>query len=187
MRLRGDTLKKLAAKAGVSTEQLAQAVERTGLTGKAALSAVGNWLDGNDHPRCKAIDIRKLAAAVGAQPKDVARFVSEVRAHRGSPRKAKLLVDLVRGKGVDEALNLLTFTTKRAAVNVKKALSAAIADAELAEADVTTLFVAESRVDDGGMLKRFQPKDRGRAHPIEKRFSHITIGVQERVGKAARA
>ncbi len=180
MRLRGDTLRKLAKDAGVSTEQLAQAIERTGLKGGAAVSAVENWMAGNDHPRCKAVDIRKLAAAVGAQPKGIARFVSEIRAHRGSPRKAKLLIDLVRGKSVDDALNLLTFTTKRAAVNIKKALNAAIADAELAEADVTTLFVAESRVDDGGMLKRFQPKDRGRAHPIEKRFSNITIGVQER-------
>ena len=184
MKLRADTLKQLAQKAGVSTEQLAQAIERTGLKGPAAVSAVNNWLDGNDHPRCKAVDLRKLAAAVGAQPKDIARFVSQVRTHRGSPRKAKLLVDLVRGKSVDDALNLLTFTTKRAAVNVKKALNAAIADAELAEADVTSLFVAESRVDDGGMMKRFQPKDRGRAHPIEKRFSHITIGVQERAARA---
>ena len=74
--------------------------------------------------------------------------------------------------------------TKRAAVNVKKALNAAIADAEQAEADVTQLFVAESRVGDGGMFKRFQPKDRGRAHPIEKRFSNIVIGVEERAAKA---
>jgi large subunit ribosomal protein L22 len=183
VKLRADTLKQLAQKAGVSTEQLAQAIER--LKGDDAVSAVENWLAGRDHPRCKAADIRKLAAAVGAQPKDIASFVSQVRTHRGSPRKAKLLVDLVRGKSVDDALNLLTFTTKRAAVNVKKALNAAIADAELAEADVTTLFVSESRVDDGGMMKRFQPKDRGRAHPIEKRFSHITIGVQERAGGRA--
>jgi large subunit ribosomal protein L22 len=81
---------------------------------------------------------------------------------------------------VDEALNLLSFTTKRAAVNMKKALNAAIADAERAEADVTSLYVVESRVDDGGMIKRFQPKDRGRAHPIEKRLSHITIGLEEK-------
>jgi large subunit ribosomal protein L22 len=170
----------LAAQRNVSREQLAQAIERTGLSGDRALSAIDNWMKGRDHPRCKATDIAKLAAAVGAAPKDIARFVSEVRHHRGSPRKAKLLVDLVRGKSVDEALNLLTFTTKRAAVNVKKALNAAIADAERAEADVTALYIVESRVDDGGMIKRFQPKDRGRAHPIEKRLSHITIGLEEK-------
>lgn len=180
MRLRGEHLKQLAAQRNVSREQLAQAIERTGLSGDRALSAIDNWMKGRDHPRCKATDIAKLAAAVGAAPKDIARFVSEVRHHRGSPRKAKLLVDLVRGKSVDEALNLLTFTTKRAAVNVKKALNAAIADAERAEADVTALYIVESRVDDGGMIKRFQPKDRGRAHPIEKRLSHITIGLEEK-------
>jgi large subunit ribosomal protein L22 len=183
VRLRGDKLGQLAKAAGVSNEQLAEAVQRTGLEGDKALSALGNWMKGRDHPRCKASDIAKLAAAVGAQSKDIARFVSRVDHHRGSPRKAKLLVDLVRGKSVDEALNLLTFTTKRAAVNVKKALSAAIADAEQAEADVTALFVAESRVDAGGMIKRFQPKDRGRAHQILKRLSHITIGVEERAQK----
>ena len=189
MRLRGDKLEKLAEKGGVSLDQLAQAVERTGLSGDRAKSAVKNWMMGRDHPRCKAADIAKLAAAVGVQTKDIARFVSRVNQHRGSPRKAKLLMDLVRGKSVDEALNLLTFTTKRAAVNIKKALNAAIADAEQAEADVTQLFVVESRVGDGGMFKRFQPKDRGRAHPIEKRFSNITIGVQERgtVAAAGRA
>ena len=183
MRLRGDILQQLATKREISREQLAQSIERTGLTGDRAVSAVNNWIKGRDHPRCKATDIVKLAAAVGAPPKSIARFVSEIKHHRGSPRKARLLADLVRGKSVDEALNLLSFTTKRAAVNMKKALNAAIADAERAEADVTALIVVESRVDDGGMIKRFQPKDRGRAHPIEKRLSHITIGLEE---KAAR-
>jgi large subunit ribosomal protein L22 len=173
-------MKKLAEERGVTREQLASAVERTGIEGPAALRAVNNWLGGKDHPRCKAADIRKLAAAVGASPKDVARFTSEVRYHRGSPRKARLLVDLVRGKGVDEALNLLRFTPKRAAIDVRKALSAALADAEQAEADVTRLVVVESRCDEGPRLKRFQPKDRGRAHAIIKRFSHITIAVEEK-------
>lgn len=180
MRLRGKTVRDLAESKGVALEQLARAVERTGLEGAHAISAVGNWMRGSDHPRCKKADIERLAEALGVQPKDIARFTSEVRFHRGSPRKAKLLIDLVRGKKVDEALNMLAFTTKRAAVNVRKALSAAIADAERANADVTALVVAESTVSDGPRLKRFQPKDRGRAHPIIKLFSHITIGVEEK-------
>jgi len=183
VKIRGDTLKELSTRAGVTPAQLAQAVERTGLAGDKALSAVKNWMAGRDHPRCNPTDIAKLAQAVGAAPKDIVRFVSEVRHHRGSPRKAKLLVDLIRGRPVDDALNQLSFTTKRAALNIKKALSAAIADAEQAEADVTALVVSESRVDAGGMIKRFQPKDRGRAHPIEKRFSHITVGVEERAAR----
>lgn len=180
MKLRPDKLKKLAAAAKLTNEQLGQAIERKGLEGVKAVSAVRNWMMGRHDPECKAADIRGLAQAIGAQPKDIARFVSKVRYHRGSPRKAKLLVDMVRGRSVDQALNLLTFTTKRAAVDVKKALNAAIADAEQFQADVTQLVVAESTVDDGPRMKRFQPKDRGRAHQIIKRFSHITIGVQER-------
>jgi len=85
---------------------------------------------------------------------------------------------------VDQALNLLTFTTKKAAVNVKKALAAAIADAEQGEVDTTLLFVSESRVNEGTVIKRFQPKDRGRAHAILKQTSHITVSVQERTLKA---
>lgn len=180
MKIRGDKLKQLAAQSGVSVEQLAQAIERTGLSGAKAQEAVRNWMAGRDHPRCKAADIAKLAQIVGAEVSDIARFTSQIRFHRGSPRKAKLLVDLIRGKSYDQALNLLTFTTKRAAVDVKKALAAAYADAEQAGADVGALFVAESRVDAGPTMKRFQPKDRGRAHPIMKRMSHITIGVEER-------
>ncbi len=180
MRIRGDKLRKLAEKAGVTPEGLAEAVARTGLEGARALSAVKNWLSGRDHPRCKAADIARLSAAIKAQPKDIARFVSEVRYHRGSPRKAGLLIDLIRGRKVDDALNQLTFTPKRAAVNIRKALNAAMAEAEQNQADITALYVAESRIDDAPQIKRFQPKDRGRAHPIIKRQSHITVGVEER-------
>ena len=180
MRIRNDKLKELAAGAKLTVEQLGQAIERDGLKGKDATKAVANWIAGRRTPAAKAADVAQLARAVGCAPKDLVRFVSQVRHHRGSPRKAKLVVDLVRGKNVDQALNLLTFTTKRAAVDIKKALNAAIADAEQAQADVTQLFVSESTVDQGPVLKRFQPKDRGRAHAIIKRFSHITIGVQER-------
>ena len=180
MKLRSDKFKGLAQERGVSREQLAQAVERDSLRGERALSAVNNWMAGRDQPRCKAEDVSRLAAALGCQPKDIARFVSEVRHHRGSTRKARLVADLIRGKGVEEALNTLSFSHKRPAVNLKKALSAAIADAELASADVTALVVSESRVDEGPQIKRFRPKDRGRAHKIIKQTSHITVGVQER-------
>lgn len=186
MRIRGETLKKLAQERGVAVEQLAQAVERTGLTGDKAISAVENWMRGRDHPKCRASDITKLAGVLGVEAKDIAKFTSEVRFHRGSPRKADLLVDLVRGKPVLEAENLLTFTTKRAALNVKKALRAAVADAQQYNADEDRLYVVESRIDDAPQMKRFQPKDRGRAHPIIKRFSHITISVQEKPARASR-
>jgi large subunit ribosomal protein L22 len=180
VKLRGDKLKKLAAQAGVSRDDLARAIERTGLSGAKADTAVSNWLVGRDQPRCKSGDIQRLAGAVGCSIADISRFASSVRYHRGSTQKARLVVDLVRGRPVDEAMNILTFTKKRAAVDIKKALTAAIADAEAADADVTALFVSESRVDEGPVIKRFQPKDRGRAHPILKQTSHITVGVEER-------
>ena len=180
MKLRGEQLKRMSEKAGVSVEELGEAVARTGLDGDHAVSAIRNWMSGRDHPRCKAQDIAKLAAAVGAQPKDIARFTSEVRYNRGSPRKAKLVTDLIKGKKVIDAENLLQFSTKRVAVNIRKALVAARTDALLADADLERLVVAESRVDGGPVMKRFQPKDRGRAHAILKPMSHITVGVEER-------
>lgn len=180
MRLRSDQLKKFAQDSGAGVEVLADAVRPLGLPGEAAERAVRNWLAGRPKPSCKAPHIRALARVVNAEPRDIARFVSEVRHHRGSTQKARLVADLIRGKSVDEALNLLNFSTKRASVNLAKALNAAIADAELADADVTELVVVESRVDEAQQIKRFRPKDRGRAHPIIKQTSHITVGVQER-------
>lgn len=180
MRINSTKLTKIAKEKGVSIETLAQAIERPGIKGARAESAVKNWMRGTDHPRCKATDVAKLAQALGVEVAKVATFECILRFHKGSPRKVKLLTDLVRGKNVDTALNLLTFTTKRAAVNVKKALSAAIADAEQVSADVSTLVVSESRVDDGPVMKRFNQKDRGRAHQILKRMSHITIALAEK-------
>lgn len=180
MRINGSKLKALATKRNVSVEALAGAVERTGLAGERAQSAVRNWMRGRDHPKCKREDILALAQTLQCAVGEIATFECVFKYHRGSPRKAKLLVDLIRGKTVDMALNQLTFTTKRAAVNIKKALSAAIADAEQAEADVGSLVVSKATVGDAPRMKRFQPKDRGRAHPIIKRSSHITIGLEER-------
>ena len=182
MKLRAEELKKRASEAGVSIGQLAASVERPGLEGAVAEKAVRNWISGRDHPRCKGADIAALAGAVGCGASDIARFVSKINHHRGSPKKAKLVIDMVRGRPADEANDLLRFSTKRAAVNVRKALEAALADAEEAGADVNTLIVAESRIDQAPHIKRFQPKDRGRAHAILKRTSHITIGLQERSG-----
>lgn len=180
MRIQGDNLKRKAEEAGLTIEDLARAVERTGLPGDRAETAVRNWMRGSDHPRCKTEDVRALASALGCRISEIARFESQVRHHRGSPRKARLLADLIRGKDVLTAENMLSFTTKRAAVNIKKALAAAVADAQEQGAREEALVVALCTVDEGPTIKRFQPKDRGRAHPIMKRTSHITIGVRER-------
>ncbi len=180
MKLRSDELKKRAAQVGVTEEQLVQAVSGQSLSEKAAGSAVKNWLAGRDHPRCRRADIEAMATAVGCLPKDISKFTSQVRNHRGSQKKAKLVVDMIRGKSIDEATQMLQFSTKRASVNIGKALLAAQADAEQLGADTGELFVSEATVDRATHIKRFRPKDRGRAHPILKRTSHITVSVQER-------
>jgi len=180
VRLRAKELKTRATEAGVSVEQLAEAIHRDGLTDDKALSAVRNWMGGKNQPTCTKSDIDAMATAVGCLPKDVAMFTSEVRNHRGSPKKAKLVADMIRGKSFEEANNMLEFSTKRAAVNIQKALNAAASDAEQLGADRSSVFISEVTVDRGTHIKRFRPKDRGRAHPIIKRTSHITLSVQER-------
>ena len=99
---------------------------------------------------------------------------------RIAPRKARLVADLIRGMRIDEAMNELQFSKKRAAWYLKAVLKIAIANAEERDADVSSLYVAESRVDEGPTIKRFQPKDRGRAHPIHKRTCHLHIVLNER-------
>ncbi len=100
---------------------------------------------------------------------------------RIAPRKARLVADLIRGRQVDDALLQLQFSKKRAAAYLRQVLESAIANAEEKDARVENLFVSESRVDEGPTIKRFQPKDRGRAHPIMKRTSHLHIAVDERI------
>jgi len=97
-----------------------------------------------------------------------------------SPRKARLVVDMVRGKKVDEALTILNFLPTPSAKTVAKVIKSAVANAEnnlqMAPADlrVAAIFVDEART-----LKRFRPKSRGRVSPILKRSSHITVLVEE--------
>ncbi len=96
---------------------------------------------------------------------------------RISPKKVKLVVDMIRGKPLGQALSMLEQSKKRAAVMVKASLLAARANADQAEADVRKLIVSDARVDKGVVLKRIQPKDRGRGFAILKRCSHITVAV----------
>lgn len=99
---------------------------------------------------------------------------------RIAPRKARLVADLIRGQAVDSALTALEFSKRRGAYFIHTVLRSAIANAEEGNADVARLFVSESRVDEGPTIKRFQPKDRGRAHAIHKRTSHIHVAVDVR-------
>ncbi|MCA9289823.1 MAG: 50S ribosomal protein L22 [Phycisphaerales bacterium] len=99
---------------------------------------------------------------------------------RIAPRKARLVADLIRGRRIDDAITELEFSKKRAAWYFKAVLKSAIANAEEGEADLHRLVISESRVDEGPTIKRWQPKDRGRAHPINKRTSHLYISLEAR-------
>ena len=106
-------------------------------------------------------------------------WIAKHRFARISPRKARLITGLIRGRDVQDALNILKFTPNRAAGMISKVLTSAVANANEAEANVEGLYVLTATVGEGPTMKRFHPKDRGRAHPIMKRTSHITVAVEE--------
>jgi large subunit ribosomal protein L22 len=104
-----------------------------------------------------------------------ARFV------RVSPQKARLLVDLVRGKKVEEALNILAFTKKAFARTLAKLINSAVANAQQnKQMDVDTLLVKRISVDGGPVMKRQMPRAMGRATMIRKRTSHITVVLDQK-------
>ena len=108
-------------------------------------------------------------------------YRSYLKGVRVAPRKARLVVDLVRGKYVQEALDILKFTNKKAAPVVAKMIGSAVANAQsTATVDVDQLIVSRVFVDEGPTMKRFLPRAQGRATPIRKRTSHITVELLER-------
>ncbi len=104
-----------------------------------------------------------------------------LRHARISPQKTRLVVDLVRGKGVEEALAVLDFLPKKAARLVAKTLRSAVANAETNQnVDVDDLYVKRIFVDGGPTVGRYRPRAQGRATPIRKRSSHVTVVVDRR-------
>jgi large subunit ribosomal protein L22 len=108
------------------------------------------------------------------------------RSTRQSPYKMRLVIDQIRGKDVNEALALLKFSKKHAALQIAKVLNSAVANAEQAaratgdSVDVDELYITHAIVNEGPKLKRFMPAAQGRATPIHKRTSHIEIIVAAR-------
>lgn len=100
---------------------------------------------------------------------------------RVGAQKARLVVDLVRGKDVSQALKNLEFLNKKTAELVKKLIQSAVANAaDKKVVDVDNLFVKEIRVDQGPVLKRFRPRAQGRAFGVRKKTSHINLVLSER-------
>ena len=116
---------------------------------------------------------------------------------KASPQKVRLIADLIRGKRVDEALNILRFTKKAQAKDLEKLLRSAVANAETKEGDVDAddLVVSKIFVNEGPREKRIQPAPMGRAFRIQKRKAHVTVHVSDEVkpvnqrseGKGARS
>jgi len=100
---------------------------------------------------------------------------------RISPQKMRLIMDEVRGKKVDEAIRLLSFSPKKGARVLKKLINSAVANAETnKEVDVDTLYVKRIYADQGPIMKRFRPRAMGRASRIRKRTSHLTVILDEK-------
>ncbi|MCK9172095.1 50S ribosomal protein L22 [Desulfuromonas thiophila] len=106
---------------------------------------------------------------------------AKLRYVRMSPQKARLVVDMVRGKGVQEALNILRFSPQKPAGIVAALVQSAVANAEQqGVADVDRLFVKTITVDQGPALKRFIPRAQGRASKIRKPTSHVQVVLSEK-------
>lgn len=118
--------------------------------------------------------LKKSKGAFKLEVKAVEKFI------RVSPRKVRLVADLIREKAIEEAVDILTFTPKGAAIAVKKAIQSAVANAiENNDMKEDDLFIFKIFVDEGPTLKRFIPRARGRATKIRKRTSHLTVIVSD--------
>lgn len=107
-------------------------------------------------------------------------YTATLKGVRISPRKARLVINLVRGKAVQDALDALKFLNKKAAPLVSKVISSAVANAtDRATVDVDSLVVTEAFVNEGRTMKGWLPRAQGRATPLRKRSSHITVKISE--------
>jgi large subunit ribosomal protein L22 len=116
------------------------------------------------------------------------QYIARLRNVPTSPRKMRLVADLVRGMDVEQALGVLQFTPKEPAKKLYKLLRSAIANWEVknegARIEDNQLYIKEIKVDSGRMLKRIQPAPQGRAHRIRKRSNHVTLILGNRVENA---
>jgi large subunit ribosomal protein L22 len=178
--LSAEKLKELCSERNMSVSELAGQLVRGGLDVKQASAAVKNWQKGLFKPVPRTEDIRRLAAALSAEVNNLSSWGSSCRYAPMSARKARLVSGLIAGRPVQDAMDILKFTRKRAACVVAQVLRSAIADADEQNADVDNLYVCEARVDEAGIrvgTKRWIAKDRGKAHPISKKACHLKITV----------
>ena len=131
---------------------------------------------------------------MGVRKQNMAKQLKEARKQKAfakltncptSPRKMRLVADLVRGVEVEKALQILKFSSKEASINLEKLLLSAIANWQAKNEDASiedaNLFVKEIFVDSAGMLKRLRPAPQGRAHRIRKRSNHVTLVLGNKI------
>ena len=120
---------------------------------------------------------KQMADAIKGEKKQVA--FAKLNNCPTSPRKMRLVADLIRGEKVERALNILRFSQKEASRRLEKLVLSAVANwqakNEDADIEAADLFIKEIRVDGGSMLKRLRPAPQGRAHRIRKRSNHVTV------------
>jgi large subunit ribosomal protein L22 len=113
-------------------------------------------------------------------------YRAEARFQRVSPQKARLVLDLIKGRGVEEALNTAAFTKKRIAPVIHKLLTSAVDNAKYVageqgvDLDVDNLYVKQALANDGPRMKRIRPAPMGRAYRYQRRLTHIILSVAER-------
>jgi len=175
-------LKELCRRQRMGTAKLAEQLVRGGLSSRQAAAAVKNWQRGFFKPIPRRDDIERLAAVLSIGVNDLVDWSSSCRFAPLSAQKARLVTQLIVGRSVQDAMDILKFTRKRSAAIIDKVLKSAVADADEQQADVDSLYVSSARVDDAGVrigTKRWIAKDRGRAHPIRKRACHIHVTVTQ--------
>lgn len=123
--------------------------------------------------------VRKRERAEAIKEAKKTQYFAKLNNCPTSPRKMRLMADLIRGEKVDKALNLLKFSSKEASRRLEKLVLSAIANWQAKNEDASLedagLFIKEIRVDGGTMLKRLRPAPQGRAHRIRKRSNHVTV------------
>ena len=166
----------------VGMQELTGALARGGRSTEEASRAIRNWQRGLMSPVPAPADVEHLANALGVEAQEISEWKASYRYAPMSARKVRLVTALISGRDVQDAMDLLKFTNKRAAEAVRKVLQSAVANADEQEADVDNLIVTEARADQAGRrigTKAWHPKDRGRAHPIRKEASHIYVTVSQ--------
>ncbi len=180
--LSAEKLKECCRERQMDVGQMADRLTGARFNKKQAVAAIKNWQKGLFKPEPRADDINHLASALSVEVNDIADWRSSYRYAPMSARKARLVTQLIVGRSVQDAMDILKFTRKRAATMIDKVLRSAVADADERQVDVDKLYVCSARVDDAGLrigTKRWIPKDRGRAHPIHKKACHIHITVTQ--------